>query len=226
MESDTIGVNLAGLAGYGCRKECVRVGFGRSPQPSLETSVRALLGLLLVALPTLLAAQSGPVASLVLEGGIEFGGELIAEVTFTDGSTQRMHAGQGGTVAVGALFRPREGSPLDVRATIGYKFVTTAAENADISLTRVPMELIATYRVAPDWTVGGGLSRHTAIHFDGGGFAPNVDFDDATGVTLELAWRGVTLSYTTMTYTDEADQNFGAGAIGLSYRWVASKRAR
>lgn len=187
--------------------------------------MRALLASLLLALPVAVGAQ-GPVFSFVLEGGIEFGGDEIAEVTFTDGSKQKIYAGQGGSIAFGALLRPREDSPFDVRATVGYKFVTTAAENSDLGMTRIPLELIATYRVAPDWTVGAGIAKHTSVRFDGGGFAPNVDLDASTGATLELAWRGIALTYTAMTYTDEVGNEFDAGAIGVSYRWVASKRAR
>jgi hypothetical protein len=187
--------------------------------------MRALFASLLLALPVALNAQ-GPVASMVFEGGIEFGGDEIAEVTFTDGSKQKIYAGQGGSIAFGALVRPREGSPLDFRATVGYKFVTTAAENSDLGMSRVPLELIATYRVAPDWTVGAGVVTHAAARFDGGGFAPNVDLESSTGVTLELAWRGIALSYTALTYTDEVGNDFDAGSIGISYRWVTSKRAR
>jgi hypothetical protein len=188
--------------------------------------VAVLFALLPVAVPAPLHAQGGPVASLVLEGGIEFGGSEVAEVTFTDGGTQKMYAGQGGTIAAGLLLRPRQESPLDVRATVGYKFVTTAGDNANITLTRVPIELIATYRVAPDWTVGGGLVRHSAISFNGDGFAPDFSFDDAMGATLEVAWRGVALSYTAMSYTDEGGNDYSAGAIGVSYRFIVNKTAR
>jgi hypothetical protein len=188
--------------------------------------MRKLAALLLVAFPAFLSAQSGPVASLVLEGGLEFGGDEVAEVTFTDGTTQKMYAGQGGTVAFGVLLRPRQESPLDFRATLGYKFVTTAGENASITLTRIPMEFIATYRVAPDWTIGGGVSRHKSVKFNGDGFAPDFSFDDAMGATLELAWRGIALSYTSMTYTDDLGNDYNAGAIGVSYRFIVNKKAR
>jgi len=188
--------------------------------------MRKLAALLLVILPALASAQRGPVASLVFEGGIEFGGDEVAEVTFTDGGTQKMYAGQGGSIAFGVLLRPRQDSPLDFRATLGYKFVTTAGDNASITLTRIPMELIATYRVAPDWTVGGGVARHTGIQFNGDGFAPDFSFDDAMGPTIEVAWRGVALSYTAMSYTDEVGNDYNASAIGLSYRFIVNKNAR
>lgn len=188
--------------------------------------MRKLAALLLLAFPAVLAAQNGPIASLVLEGGIEFGGDEVAEVTFTDGGTQKMYAGQGGSIAFGLLLRPRQDSPLDVRATLGYKFVTTEGDNASITLTRVPLELIATYRVAPDWTIGGGVARHTSVKFNGDGFAPDFSFDDATGTTFEVAWRGVALSYTAMNYTDDLGNDYNAGAIGLSYRFIVNKRAR
>jgi hypothetical protein len=42
----------------------------------------------------------------VLDATFEYGGDPVVEVTFTDGSTQKITAGQGGTFSFGADFRP------------------------------------------------------------------------------------------------------------------------
>jgi hypothetical protein len=162
--------------------------------------------------------RTGPSVALVVEGVIEIGGDRVAETFFEDHSSQTMRAGQGGTVAVGAELRPSHGSPLGVRATVGFKYVTTAATNVDIKLTRVPVEVVGTYTFPSGAFVGGGYVRHSRIRFDGGGLAPDVDFDDAQGATLEAGWRWVAVSYTKLTYTDEFGNEYDASAPGLSLR--------
>ena len=87
----------------------------------------------------------------VIEGTIEAGGEELFTVVFTDGDEQTVHAGQGGTISFGAELRPRRMPNLGVRGMIGYKFVTTAAENANITFTRIPVEVVASYYLQNDF---------------------------------------------------------------------------
>lgn len=192
----------------------------------------------LVTLPLLAEAQmtefagpslktpSRPAVALVLEGALEMGGSRVATTTFTDGSTQTMQAGQGGTFAVGAEVRPSAGSPLVVRGTVGWKFVTTAASNTSIGLTRVPLELVASWSIDNNWRVGAGYVRHTAIEFDAGGFGPDVSFDDANGATIEVGWRKLSITYTAMEYTDEYATRYNASSGGISFVWTVWPRAR
>ncbi|MBL8998827.1 MAG: hypothetical protein JNL44_16050 [Gemmatimonadetes bacterium] len=160
----------------------------------------------------------------VLDATFEFGGERVAETFFTDGSSQTMTAGQGGTFAFGAEFRPRAESRLTLRGTVGYKFVTTAATNADIKMTRVPLEAVASWELPREMRVGAGLAYHTAIKFDGAGFGPNATFDPAAGATLELGWKFLALTYTAMDYRDEFGNDYDASALGVSLSWVFGKR--
>lgn len=162
----------------------------------------------------------------VLEGAVEMGGSRVAETTFTDGNTQTMQAGQGGTFAVGAEVRPRAGSLYSLRGTIGWKFVTTAATNSSIGLTRVPIEVVGSYALNDNWRLGAGFVRHSAIEFDAGGFGPDVSFDDANGATVEVAWRWVAFTYTAMDYTDEFGNTFNASSGGVSFVWTVWPRRR
>jgi hypothetical protein len=173
-----------------------------------------------------LDAQQSPAHTFgwVLEAAFEGGGARVAETYFTDGSSQTMRAGQGGTFAVGMEFRPRALPRLGLRGTVGWKFVTTAATNADIKLTRFPLEAAASWALDKDWHVDAGIVHHTGIRYDGGGFGPNAEFDPATGATLELGWRWVALTYTAMDYTDEFGYTYDASGYGVSFRWVVGKR--
>ncbi|HEU4653030.1 MAG TPA: hypothetical protein VFS47_03540 [Steroidobacteraceae bacterium] len=150
----------------------------------------------------------------VFEGDLEYGGDRVATVSYEDGSTQDVRAGQGLSLAVGAHYRGD--SPFSIRGTVGYKYVTTAASNADINLSRVVFEVLGNYAWENGWWVGVGVTHHTNIHFKGDGFGPNIDFDDATGPTFELGWRWIALSYTKLDYTSEFGGTVDASSLGLT----------
>ena len=158
----------------------------------------------------------------VLDATFEYGGDPVVEVVFTDGSTQDVTAGQGGTFSLGTDFRPTPN--LGIRTTVGWKFATTAAENANLMLTRFPIEAVASWYVSPDVRVGVGASYHAAINFDGDGFGPNLAFDPALGGTVELGWKWVALTYTAMNYTDEFGDTYKASNVGVSLSYLFGKR--
>lgn len=184
---------------------------------------------LLVAVP--LAAQNAaprPAAAphtfgWVLEGSIEMGGDLLGELIFTDGSTQKLYFGQGGTVAFGFEVRPSALPNFGLRSTVGMKFTTNASENADISFTRVPVEVVGSYYLPQDWRIGAGLAYHASAEFNGDGFAPDESYDPAAGATLELGWRWAALTYTALEYKSNGNA-YDASSIGLSLTWVFGKR--
>ena len=112
--------------------------------------------------------------------------------------------------------RRRWRTRIALRGTVGYKYLTTKATNVSITLTRVPVELMGTVEVANDVRVGAGVVRHMAVRFDGGGLGPDMDFDDANGLTAEVGWRWLALSYTLMNYTDQQGNDYDASNGGLS----------
>lgn len=173
---------------------------------------------LLAAAPALSAAESAEHAQFgfVFEADLEYGGDDIATVNFTDGSSQHVKTGQGLTLALGGHFRASESSPFSVRATAGYKFVTTAARDADIGIDRKVFEVLGNYRWPSNWWVGAGVTHHAGIEFNGDGFGPDVEFDDATGFTVEAGWKWIALSYTGMDYTDEFGGEWDASSIGVT----------
>lgn len=181
---------------------------------------------LLLLLPAAVVAQTaspegppvrrGPSVAFVLEGAAEYGGDRFGETVFEDGSTQTMLAGQGGTGAVGVEVRPHRASPLAARATVGVKFVTTAANNADIMLTRIPVEVVGSYRLPREFWAGAGYVGHYRIRFEGDDFADDAAFDPAHGVTAEVGWRWAALTYTAIRYASESGDAFDASSVGVS----------
>ncbi len=160
-----------------------------------------------------------PVRFLV-DAALELGGDEVAEVYFTNGNTQSVKAGQGGSIAVGAQFRFFNSDKLLVRSTVGIKYVTTAADNVHIRLTRIPIHLTANWMVARKLRLGVGVATHQSIRFKADGIGDNIKFDPATGPLFELAYGGVGLRYTLMKYKDNANYTYSANAIGVSFSLV------
>ena len=148
---------------------------------------------------------------------LEFGGDDIAEVQFTNGSTQTVKAGQGGTLAIGGHYRPAN-SDFDFSATVGYKFVTTAASNADIGVDRVVFKALVIYDPANSWWVAAGPVWHDGTKFHGDGFVSDIKFDDAVGFTAQAGWKWIGLTYTNMEYKFRGIKVDGS-SIGLSLTW-------
>jgi hypothetical protein len=177
-----------------------------------------LAGLLLAA--GHLSAQTAPAAGtrFVIEGALEMGGDRLVEIEFTDGTTQTLAAGQGGTIGAGVVWRPARMPRASLLATAGFKFVSNASENADIGITRFPLRLVGRYALNDAWSVGAGVVRHGTVNVNGDGFFADEAYTSNAGPTLELGWKAVALTYTKLTYTAETGQAFDAGSIGVVFR--------
>jgi hypothetical protein len=147
---------------------------------------------------------------------MEFGGDKILTVDFEDGDSQDIRAGQGLALDVGGWFRPSETVPIEIAGTIGYKFVTTAADNADINLSRTVVKLNATYWFQNSWFATAGLTHHMNPKLDGDGFFEDITFDDATGFSAEVGWRWIALRYTKLTYELPGFEDIDASSVGLT----------
>lgn len=159
----------------------------------------------------------------VADATFEYGGDVLVTLLFDDGSEQDIRAGQGGTASFGFDYRPASMPQFGLRTMAGIKFTSNASDNADISFIRFPIEVVGSYYLNDDWRVGAGLAYHVGNSFNGDGFVNDVDFDPAAGATLELGWKWVALTYTTMEYS-VGNESLGANAFGVSLNWVFGKR--
>ena len=150
---------------------------------------------------------------------LEFGGDDLATVEFESGDSQDVKAGQGITGGIGAWFRPIANKPFELQALLGYKYVTTAADNADISVSRVVLELDGLYRFSNDWFASGGLTHHSSPKLDGDGFFEDISFDDATGFNIGVGWKWIALNYTKIEYSSEFYEDVDASSIGVSFTY-------
>ena len=199
--------------------------------------MRVLLATLAVALAAPLAAQGTPPMlnrpapppsterplNWAFDLSLEYGGDVYITLPFTDGSSQDLAAGQGGTISVGADYRPTSLPKFGVRALAGIKWSSNAAENSNISFTRIPIEVVGSYYIDNDWRVGAGLAYHAMANFNGDGFVPDREYDPAAGYTVELGWRWLALTYTGIEYAWDGGPAVDASAIGVSLNWVFKK---
>jgi len=161
-------------------------------------------------------------SGFLIEGALEFGGDEIAEIFFTNGDDQSVNAGQGGSIAVGGQYVLDK---LLIRGTVGWKYVTTQASDANIRLTRVPINLSLNYLISPDVRVGAGISAQQSINFKGDSVVPDIDFGSATGPRIEVAYRWIGVSYTAMTYKEkDGTQEYKADAFGITLSYVFGKK--
>lgn len=149
-------------------------------------------------------------------GFLEFGGDDVVTVTFTNNESQDLKAGQGVGAFGGGLFRPHEESMFELRGTLGFKYVTTAASNADITLTRLVWEVEPRLRFGRGFWATIPAVLHTHIEYSGDGFTSDISFDNAIGTGLRLGWRGLALRWTYLEYSDRSGRGYDASSIGFS----------
>jgi hypothetical protein len=184
---------------------------------SIAVALCAVAGVQAAPRPTTTGVKFGP----VVEGAIAFGGDTVGVVEFTNGDTQDLKAGNGGSLAVGVHLQPTVDSPWDLRATVGYKYTGVNARNADITLTRTVWQLIGSYEYVSGFRIGAGVVHHHGVHFNGDGYFDDVDFDNATGPIFEFGWRWIALTFTDMTYQARYPYSgdLNANNVGLRFAW-------
>ena len=107
---------------------------------------------------------------------------------------------------------------------MGYKYVTTEADNAHIRLTRVPLQLTTNWQCTEHWRAGAGVALHRGIQFKADGVGQDITFRGASGPTVEVAYHGIGLRYTAMSYTDQIDATYSANALALTLTAVIPGR--
>jgi hypothetical protein len=165
-------------------------------------------------------SENPVMAKFLIEGGIEYGGDEILKVLFTNGGDQTMKAGQGGFLAVGGHFEFNQVKNLMIRASIGVKYNTTAADNANIRLTRFPLVVIPYWKIKDNFRVGIGVTSHQQVRLKGDGFFSDVDFKSSIGPRFEFGYKWVALTYTAVNYKVKNDDTYSASSIGMSASFV------
>ena len=131
------------------------------------------------------------------EAGLAYGGDTVGSIVFVGGDEQEIKAGDGFSFGGGIVQRIND--RFGIKYTAAYKVSFSAASNADVMKTVLPIDIVPYYRTG-DHKVGVGLSMHLSPEVDWDWLAPTMEFDDATGITLEYAFRRFGFSYTDIDY--------------------------
>ena len=187
--------------------------------------MKKLARAVLLAALTVSAASAVQAADVGKRGGflaqldLDFGGDDVATLSFEDGDTQDVKAGQGLGLGIGGWFRPVDSVPFELQGILGYKVVFTAADNADIKMTRTTLQLNGVYRFANEWYVGAGYVQHMSPELDGDGFFEDFEFDDSNGFNFEVGWKWIALHYTSIDYTADGYEDVDASNVGIRFTY-------
>ena len=118
--------------------------------------------------------------------GVTFGGDEIAYAEFTDGSSDKIKAGEFLHFYGGVLFDFPE-SPFSTRLAFGYHVDDITAENGRIKFDRKPVEIVPFYNINENNRIGVGLSYHLDPTLTSDVFS-DVTFDDALGFLVEYGY--------------------------------------
>lgn len=171
-----------------------------------------------LAQPAVSPPASGPALDATFDIGFGWGGDDVLDVYFTNGGDQTLEAGQGFVLTAGLLAQPSRAFPVDLRGAAGYKVALTAADDANVRISRFTFELGSGVAITPDVRAGLVLVHHAGTTIHGDGFFENVELGSGTGGAVEVSWRGIGATYTAIRYGGEGDEEIDGSNIALSYR--------
>lgn len=123
----------------------------------------------------------------------EGGGDDLATIEFTDGSSESLTAGGGFTFAAGAIYLASR-TPLAIEATAGFKMnsiegATSRGSNVEFDFFRASVEVLASYH-ANNHRLGGGVASHLASSFRCSGIVgcSKTSADAAVGGVIQYAY--------------------------------------
>ncbi len=122
----------------------------------------------------------------LLGGGLTFGGDKLATVLYTDGSTDSVTAG--GTFELHAGMDYRMNDDISIQGTAGYHFdLTKPASNGGVTFSRFPLEMMAYYHSNDFFRIGGGsrIVLRPRLKGDGVASATNRSFSNTFGFVVE-----------------------------------------
>ncbi len=165
--------------------------------------------------------------SPLVVSALEFGGEDLAYVKFTDGSQSTIEAGRGLLLAGGFDFRKDN---IIIQFTGGIKWTTTkAAKNGAIDWMRFPLEVLLFYQPSDQpIKIGGRLTYHLNNSLKGSKDVGNlkVNFDNALGYTAEADYllgsernSSVGLRATMIQYQAPGNIAVSGNSLGLNFNY-------
>ncbi|HEX6591584.1 MAG TPA: hypothetical protein VF050_06265 [Moraxellaceae bacterium] len=155
--------------------------------------------------------DSARLLHLVATGGLSYGGDTVATIKYSNGDEEDLKAG-GLIYFAGGLGLDIPNIPVTVQFTAGYQFNESTADNGEATFDRNTLEAQLFYRQG-NHRFGVGAVQHNAPEFLGkidGQPDVRVEFEDATGLSLEYDYLPVSLKFP-----------FKDSRVGFSLRYVS-----
>ncbi len=120
--------------------------------------------------------------------GLTYGGDKLATAHYADGYNMNVHAG--GVIALMGGVDWAVTPEFTFQASVGYHVDQAPGSNGDIRFERFPFELLAFYKVAPQWRVGGGVRylTGTKLASSGAAYFGDYTFDNTVSAVLEAEY--------------------------------------
>lgn len=166
-----------------------------------------------VARESSLAAEGRSKIQPFYEFALAYGGDAIGTILFVGGNTQDIDSGNG--ISGGGGFLHRISPSFGMKYTAAYKISFSAADNADVMKSVLPIDIVPYYQKG-DHRFGLGLTYHLSPKVDWDWLGPTTSFDDATGVMFEYAWKFLSFSYTDIDY-ESGPTSIDAGHFSVKY---------
>lgn len=135
------------------------------------------------------AADVAPAVRPLVGMGLTFGGETLATVQYSDGSSDSIKSGGLVHLYGGAEFKL--GTEVSIQATLGYHVDDTKnASNGSLRFSRYPVDLIVVYALDDKVRLGAGAQIVNGAKIAGSGVASGarVDFESSTGALVEAEY--------------------------------------
>lgn len=131
------------------------------------------------------AADTGAPLRFLVGGGVTYGGDALLSVQSRDHDNKDLKAGGLGEVYGG--FEYRVSDTLSFQNTVGYHVNYTKADGGKVRFTRIPIDLLAVYAIAPNMRIGAGAQLVARPELKGTGWASGIDqkYDNAVGLIVE-----------------------------------------
>ena len=156
-----------------------------------------------------------------LGAGLTYGGDKLATAHYTNGGNIDLHAGALIALVGGVDWTVTP--EFSFQASVGYHVDQATGSNGEIRFQRFPFELLAYYKVSPQWRVGGGVRYLTGTKFTSSGAAYMGDykFDNSVSAVLEGEYMmspqiGIKLRYV----AEKLDSKFDSHKIDANHAGV------
>ncbi len=180
-----------------------------------------------------LASQAAKISPLI-GAGIEFGGDKLVDVTYTDGSKSGIEAGRGLLLVGGVVVNLFETTPhtFETQASVGIKWTSTKeATNGSVDFFRWPIELLGFYRnTENNFRLGGGPVYQFGNELKGSKDAAiaSSKFKNAVGLVIEGDYfvgsrknMGLGLRFTSIKYQAETlPITVSANTLGFNFSYL------